>query len=294
MCARLERIQRQFLWGGNDIVKKVSLVSWATVCTVKRKWGMGIKSFSKMNKALLSKWNWWFANDRNSLWRKVIAIKFGESPDGWHTRDLRGGYGTSLWNEIRKEWSSFFQNAVFSLGDGRRINFWKDVWCGEEALCSRYPSLFNFALNKEAKIADIWDRDRGVGSWSPNFLRPLNDWEIEEVASFLHTLHEVAYCPSGEDKILLKNDKEKGFSVKSMYGCFDPSPAIDFPYRLIWNPVVPPKIGVFAWEATWGKVLTFDQLKRRGMSLVNRCFMCEEDEENIDHILIHCKRAKML
>ena len=114
------------------------------------------------------------------------------------------------------------------------------------------------------------------------------------MASFLHTLHEVAYCPLGEDKILLKNDKEKGFSVKSMYRCFDHSPAIDFPYRLIWNLVVPPKIGVFAWEATLGKVLTLDQLKRRGMSLVNRCFMCEEDEENIDHLLIHCKRAKML
>ena len=252
VCARLERIQRQFLWGGNDLVKKVSLVSWATVCTEKIKGGMGIKSFSRMNKALLSKWNWRFANDRNSLWRKVIGIKFGESPDGWHTRDLRGGYGTSLWKEIRKEWSSFFQNEVFSLGDGKRINFWKDVWCGEEAMCSRYPSLFNLASNKEAKIADIWDRDRGVRSWSPNFLRPLNDWEIEKAASFLHTLHEVAYCPSGEDKILLKNDKEKGFSVKSMYRCFDPSSAIDFPYRLIWNPVVPPKIEVFAWEATWG------------------------------------------
>ena len=155
VCARLEKIQRQFLWGENDLVIKVFLVSWATVCTEKIKGGMGVKSFSMMNKALLSKWNWRFANDKNSLWRKVIGIKFGESLDGWHTRDLRGGYGTSLWKEIRKEWSSFFQNAVFSLGDGRRINFWKDVWCGEEALCSRYPSLFNLASNKEAKIVDI-------------------------------------------------------------------------------------------------------------------------------------------
>ena len=76
---------------------------------------------------------------------------------------------------------------------------------------------------------DIWDRDRGAGSWSPTFLRPLNDWEIEEAARFLHTLYEVIYCPSGEDKLLLKNDKEKGFSVKSMHKGFDPSPAIDFP-----------------------------------------------------------------
>ena len=137
------------------------------------------------------------------------------------------------------------------------------------------------------------DKEKGFSVFSV-FLRPLNDWEIEEVARFLHTLHEVIYCPSGEDRLLLKNDKEKGFSVKSMYKGFGPSPAIDFPYRLIWNPVVPSKIGVFAWEATWGKVLTLDQLKRRGMTLVNRCFMCEKNEENIDHLLIHCKSAKML
>ena len=37
-----------------------------------------------------------------------------------------------------------------------------------------------------------------------------------------------------------------------------------------------------------------DQLKRRGMTFANRCFMCEEEEETIDHLLIHCKIAKML
>ena len=79
-----------------------------------------------------------------------------------------------------------------------------------------------------------------------------------------------------------------------MYKGIDVSPAFDFPHRLIWNPVVPQKIGVFAWEAAWGKVLTLDQLKRRGMTFANRCFMCEEEEETIDHLMIHCKFTKML
>ena len=142
----------------------------------------------------------------------------------------------------------FFQNAVFSLGDERRINFWKDVWCGEEALCSSYPSLFNLALNKEAMVADIWYRDKGAECWSPTFLGPLNDWEIEEMVRFLQTLHDQNFLPMGEDKLLLKDVKEKWFSVKIMYKGFDLSPTFDFPYRLVWNPVVPPKIGVFAWE----------------------------------------------
>ena len=41
-------------------------------------------------------------------------------------------------------------------------------------------------------------------------------------------------------------------------------------------------------------MLTLDQLKRRGIPLANRCFLCEDDEEIIDHLLIHCSRAKML
>ena len=57
---------------------------------------------------------------------------------------------------------------------------------------------------------------------------------------------------------------------------------------------MPPKLGFFAWEASWGKVLTLDQLKRKGIPLVNRCCLCEENEETIDHLLIHCSRAKML
>ena len=162
VCAILERIQRQFLWGGSDHEKKISLVKWSIVCTDKRKRGIEIKSFSNMNKALLSKWSWRFANDRKWLWRRVIRCKFGESSGGWHTCDLRGGYGTSLWKEIRKEWTSVFQNSVFALGDGRRISFWKDAWCGEEALCARFPVLFNLALNKEARVADIWDSGEGL------------------------------------------------------------------------------------------------------------------------------------
>ena len=169
------------------------------MCSDKSKGGIGIKSFSKMNKALLCKWSWRFTNVRNALWRKVICCKFGEFVGGWHTRDLRGGYGTSLWKEIRKEWLGFIQNVVFPLGDGRRINFWNDVWCGEETLSSSFPSFFSLALNKEAKVANIWESREGAGCWPPTFIRPLNDWELEEMIRFLQTLHDQNFCPTGED-----------------------------------------------------------------------------------------------
>ena len=47
----------------------------------------------------------------------------------------------------------------------------------------------------------------------------------------------------------------------------------------------------FAWEATWVRILTLDQLKRRGWRIPNRCYLCKEEEETSDHILIHCSKA---
>ena len=64
---------------------------------------------------------------------------------------------------------------AFSISDGRRVSFWKDVWCGEEALCYVFPSLFNLAVHKEAMVADMWGCGREEGGWSPTFLRSLND-----------------------------------------------------------------------------------------------------------------------
>ena len=86
--------------------------------------------------------------------------------------------------------AELFPELGLRLRDGRMINFWKDVWCGGEALCARFPSLFNLALNKEARVADIWESDFGVGGWSPTFLRFLNDWEIREMVRFLQILHD--------------------------------------------------------------------------------------------------------
>ena len=74
---------------------------------------------------------------------------------GWTTSDIRGGFGTGLWKDIRKNWSTLSQNAIFSLGDGRRLCFWKDIWCNEVALSITFPTLFNLTAHKDAEVADV-------------------------------------------------------------------------------------------------------------------------------------------
>ena len=47
-------------------------------------------------------------------------------------------------------------NFVFSMGDGRRVRFWKDRWCGDDTLSISFLSLFLLAVFKEEWVVEVW------------------------------------------------------------------------------------------------------------------------------------------
>ena len=79
---RLEQIQRSFIWGERTLEWKTHLVWWDTVCLYKKKKGLGVKSLTILNKALLSKWSWRYAIEKEALWKRVISGKYGEEEGG--------------------------------------------------------------------------------------------------------------------------------------------------------------------------------------------------------------------
>ena len=121
---RLERIQRDFLWGGGALERKPHLVEWFIICSDKRKGGLGVRNLPLLNKALLCKWSWRFAVEREALWRQVISAKYGEEEGGWRSCVVRESYGVGLWKAIRRGWEAVGNNLVYSAGNGRRIRFW--------------------------------------------------------------------------------------------------------------------------------------------------------------------------
>ena len=53
---RLEKLQRDFLWGGLEDNHKFHLVNWKQTCTPLQSGGLGIRNMAVFNKALLGKW----------------------------------------------------------------------------------------------------------------------------------------------------------------------------------------------------------------------------------------------
>ena len=82
--------------------------------------------------------------------------------------------------------------------------------------------------------------------------------------------------------------------MKLLYIALESGTSIFFLWSIIWKVWVQPKVSFFAWEATLGKVLTLDQIQKRGRSLASRCFLWHIEEESIDCFFVHCVKTRVL
>ncbi|RVW95073.1 putative ribonuclease H protein [Vitis vinifera] len=90
VARRIEKLQRDFLWGGTNGGTKSHLVKWEAVCVEKEKGGLGLRKITILNKALLGKWIWRFACAKEEFWKKVLEAKYGKEEFGWRTRKANG------------------------------------------------------------------------------------------------------------------------------------------------------------------------------------------------------------
>ena len=107
-------------------------------------------------------------------------------------------------------------------------------------------------------MVELWQLSNKGSGWNPNFLRPLNDWEIVIVERFLARLQYKVVEEGKEDKVCWVDTKSETFSIKSLYASLETGRVVQFPSSVAWNAWVPPKVCFFAWEATWGKTLTLN------------------------------------
>ena len=138
VARRIEKLHRDFLWGGLGDEHKYHLANWKHICDSIRYGGLGIRNVVGFNKALLGKWLWRYAMEREALWLKVIDAKYG-SMGGVGAQMHRGPYGDSLWKSIRAGWDCFSSFISYSVGDGSRIKFWHGIWCGGQPLKDQFP-----------------------------------------------------------------------------------------------------------------------------------------------------------
>jgi hypothetical protein len=107
-----------------------------------------------------------------------------------------------------------------------------------------------------------------------------------------YELQTIQLHPDMEDKHIFRFAPDGIYSAKAAYdGLFIGSTKAQY-WELIWKTWSPPKCKFFLWLADLGRCWTADRLQKTGLSHPDKCVLCDQDQETIDHILVGCVFAR--
>lgn len=112
-------------------------------------------------------------------------------------------------------------------------------------------------------------------------------WNFENLLA----LWETTPINNYDDKLIRYLEDGDPFGVSSFYNhiaSHNSTTRSVFPAKMIWKANTPPRISFFAWEACKDRILTINNLMTRGIILTNSCFLCKNNTETCNHLLLWC------
>ena len=145
----------------------------------------------------------------------MIVTKYGAEKLGWWSKKSFYAHRVGCWKSILGGLELFKTIVRFQVGNGSRVLFWQDVWCGERPLKSQFPNLYRIAHLKEATVNQMFSRNGKHIHWDLSFVRRLNDWEEESVCNLLALLAAREVNAQVNDKLVWPLDPNGSFKIKS-------------------------------------------------------------------------------
>ena len=114
------------------------------------------------------------------------------------------------------------------------------------------------------------------------------------MTSFMELLYSIPVSRASANSICWQPTSRKEFEVKSLYHVLHSPTQPLFPWRTVWKSWVPSKVAFFVWTAALDKILTTDNLRERGVIIMDWCCHCRLAGESISHLLLNCSGAQDL
>lgn len=230
----------------------------------------------------------WRAIHESAPWAVALRSKYlASGKQLWDPYPFSSSY---TWCSIAKGASVVRDGAQWRVGNGRRINFWTDLWLGSAPLLHHVLApLSDDELG--LKVIDYWGAN---GSW---------DWaKLSNCLSPIITalLQPVVVRPGVEnpDILVWKHSPHGKFTTKSTYLAIrqhDGHVETELDdWKLIWKARGPNRWKFFTWLARSDSLLT-DSLKyQRHLVPDSSCSLCPHHHESSLHALRDCTRARCI
>lgn len=174
---------------------------------------------------------------------------------------------------------------IFTLrvpGTANTISFWSQDW-GKGIMKFSYPNLFTHAIQQNGSLREV----KQLPDLRALFQPVLTEEAEDQLTNITHDLNSVSLT-DGPDNSSWKPSNQGLFSVRSAYFAICDEPRIRTVTNRIWTLRVPPRFAVFAWLMCNDKVLTAQNMRRRGFHIVGICYICRMNDETTEHLFNSC------
>ncbi|XP_059431505.1 uncharacterized protein LOC132165008 [Corylus avellana] len=239
------------------------------------------------SRALLAKQSWRLWNQPDSLVAKIMNAKY--YPDCSILEAKIGRRPSFAWRSIQSSCELLNEGLIWRVGNGCKINIWKDRWVPIPTTCkiSSPPSL----LNLDAKA-----------SFRSSFFQSGDSEALFSKEEIVKILEIPTSCTNQVDLLIWRGTKNGIFSVKSAYHlqqerevsamASSSTPNIGGAvWKRLWKLPVPQVEKNFLWKACHNILLTRENLYKRKIISDPLCPVCGLEVETGFHILWQCASA---
>jgi hypothetical protein len=140
------------------------------------------------------------------------------------------------------------------------VRFWEVIWVGNSSLAIQFWDIYSIVNEQNKTLAELWD---GV-NLKCTFRRCVDSRVFQlwkEVVSIASTI-----VLTGEDDALVWQYQSSGlYSSQSLYKIINFRGVVPIYLPAMWKLTIPHRVPFFLWLVSKNKLLTRDNLEKRGL-----------------------------
>ena len=127
ICDNIDAITRRFWWNPKKSSGRyLAWKAWDKLCQSKNEGRLGFRKSRNFNKALLAKFAWMVASNRDSLCMRLVRCKYKVRKDWLRKKPCKSA--SPIWKAIEKSKKLLSLGACYEVGNRMDINVWQDPW----------------------------------------------------------------------------------------------------------------------------------------------------------------------